>query len=165
MQPIYDNFIGPFIFFTLIISIPAAFILPKTKLSKHFKISQGYFLITNICGIIAGALGIAAIFYFTPEITKEYLWKIIITPYVLMQIYTLAVMSAKNTIKIYDEKQDLNMTSAAALTFVAMTLVMGFLISPLAEKNGLKIELIFPLFINSAIFIYSAITLVLFKKA
>lgn len=165
MESLYNNFVGPFIFFSLIISILLAFILPQTKLSKYFKIGQTYFLLTNLCGILIGAMGIIVIFLLSPDIVKSYLWKILIMPYVYLQIYTLYVIIAKKTINIFDEKQDFNMTSGAAITFGTMILIMGFIISPLVQNKILEVSLLFPLFLYSAILIYSTITLFLFKKA
>ena len=165
METLYHNFIGPFILLSLIFSILLAYILPKTILSKYFKIGQTYFLITNICGIIVSAIGIIAIFLFTPEIVKSYLWKILIMPYVYLQIYMLYVINAKKTTKIFDEKQDFNMTTGAAISFGAMIIVMAFIIKPLITDQILEINLLNPFFINASILIYSITTLFLFKKA
>jgi hypothetical protein len=165
METLYNNLIGPFIFFSLLISIILAFILPKTKLSKHLGIGQTYFVITNVCGIVLGAIGIIIIFLLEPNITRRYLWKILIMPYVYMQIYIIYVMIAKRTINIFDEKQDFNMTSGAAISFGAMLVIMGLIISPLIQNKIIGFDLLFPLFINSSIFVYSISTLFLFKKA
>lgn len=165
MESLYNNFIGPFIFFSLVISVLFAFILPKTKLSRHFKIGQTYFLITNICGIIIGAIGIILIFLLSPDVVKDYLWKILIIPYVYLQIFTLYVIITRKTMNIFDEKQNYNMTSGAAITFGAMIIIMGLIIAPLVQNKTLEIKLLFPLFINSSILVYSVVTLFLFKKA
>lgn len=165
MESLYNNFLGPFIFFSIIILILLAFILPQTKLSKYIKIGQTYFLITNICGVLIGAVGIIIIFLVSPEIVKNYLWKVLIMPYVYLQIYTLYVMITKKSINIFDEKQDFNITSGAAITFGAMILIMGLVISPLIQNKILELSLLFPLFLYTAILIYSTITLYLFKKA
>ena len=95
MQNFYNNFLGPFIFVSIIVLLISAFILPKTKLSKYFRVNEKYFVITNLIGIISGVLGLIAIFYFSPDIVKSYLWKILIMPYVYLQIYTLFVMISK----------------------------------------------------------------------
>ncbi|MBN1352632.1 hypothetical protein JXJ21_24810 [candidate division KSB1 bacterium] len=165
MESIYHNFIGPFIFFPLIILILLAFILPKTKLSKHFKVTEKYFIITNIVGIICSVLGLIAIFTFSPDVVRTYLWKIIIIPYAYLQMYHIYVMVAKKTTQIYDEKQEFNTTTGAGLTLGATILIMGWIIIPLLKNNLLEIKLIFPLYINSVIFTFSLITLFLFKRA
>lgn len=164
MESLYHNFIGPFLFFSLIILILLAFILPKTKLSKHFKITEKYFVITNICGIICSIIGLIAIFKFSPDVVRTYLWKIIIIPYVYLQIYHIYVMVAKKTTRIYDEKQEFNMTAGAGLTLITTILIMMWIIIPLLKNDLLEIKLILPLYINSVIFTFSLFTLFLFKK-
>ena len=151
MQNFYNSFLGPFIFFSLIIFLISAFILPNTKLAKYFRVNEKFFVITNIIGILSGTLGIVAIFSFSPEIVKTYLWKILIMPYVYLQIYTLYVMIAKNTLNIYDEKQDFNMTTGAAITFGAMIVIMTFIITPLITNQILEINLLNPFFLNASI--------------
>lgn len=74
-------------------------------------------------------------------------------------------MITKKSINIFDEKQDFNITSGAAITFGAMILIMGLVISPLIQNKILELSLLFPLFLYTAILIYSTITLYLFKKA
>ena len=87
MESLYDNFLGPFIFFSLIFLIIFAFIVPKTKLVKYFKLNETFFIITNLLGIVCGLAGIIVIFMLPPEIVKGYLWKILFMPYVYLQFY------------------------------------------------------------------------------
>ena len=108
-----------------------------------------------------GAIGIIAIFLFSPDIVKSYLWKILIMPYVYLQIYRLYVMVAKN--KTYDEKQAISMTTGAAITFGAMIIIMGWIITPFIKNQILEINLLTPFFLNASILVYSITTLFLFK--
>lgn len=165
MKSLYDNFLGPFIFFSLIFLIIFAFIVPKTKLAKYFKVNETFFIITNLCGILCGLSGIIAIFILPFEIVKGYLWKILIMPYVYLQFYVGYTMIIKRTTKIYDEKQDYNMAIGAALTMAAMVFVMALIVSPLLKNTILSLNLLMPFYLNAMILIYSAITLFCFKRA
>jgi hypothetical protein len=165
MQNFYDNFLGPFIFISIVSLLISAFILPKTKLSKYFRVNEKYFVFTNIIGIISGVLGLIAIFSFSPDTVKSYLWKILIMPYVYLQIYTLYVMVGKKTTKIYDEKQDFNMSSGAGITLGVMVAIMGLIVMPLIMNQILEIRLLFPFFLNSTILVFCLATLYLYKKA
>ena len=165
METIYNNFIGPFIFFSLIISILFAFILPKTKLSKYFRINQTYFILTHICGIVSTILGLIAIFSFSPDFVKTYLWKILILPYAYLQIYTLYVMITRKTTQILDEKQEFNMANAGGVTLGLSIAIMGFIIIPLINNSVVDMKLLFPFYINAIILTFSLVTLYLFKKA
>lgn len=165
MDALYDNFIGPFIFISLIFGLLLAFILPKTRLSSYFKVSERYFVLTNICGMLCGALGIVAIFMFPAEAVKAYWWKIIILPFVFMEIYLLFPMLAKKTTKIFDEKQEFNMGTAGGITLGITILFMGIIVEPIIQSGALEILLLFPFYINLVILTFSFITLVLFKTA
>lgn len=165
MQNFYNNFLGPFIFISLIVLLISAFILPNTKLSKYFRVNEKYFVITNIIGIISGVLGIIAIFSFSADIVKSYLWKILIIPYAYLQIYTLYVMVGKRTTKIYDEKQDFNMSSGAGITLGVMVAIMGLIVMPLIKNQILELSLLFQFFLNTTILVFCLATLFLYKKA
>ena len=164
MESLYDNFIGPFIFFSLIFLIIFAFIVPKTKLEKYFKMSETFFIITNLCGIVCGISGIIVIFVLPSDIVKGYLWKILIMPYVYLQFYIGYVMIIKKTTRIFDEKQNINMTTGAGLTMAAMVIVMGSIAVPLIKNNLLPLNLLMPLYLNIMIVLYSGITLFCFKR-
>jgi len=165
MQNFYNNYLGPFIFASIIVLLISAFIIPKTKLSKYFTVTDKYFVFTNIVGFTSGFLGLIAIFSFSPDIVKSYLWKILIMPYVYLQIYTLYVMMGKKTTKIYDEKQDFNMSSGAGITLAVMVVIMGFIVMPLLNNQILELNLLFPFFLNTTVVVFCLATLVLYKKA
>ena len=165
MKVIYENFLGPFIFISLILLIILAFILPRTKYGKRFRMTESMFVVTNICGFICGALGIAFMLFYDPEAVKDYWWKILIMPYVYLQIYALYVMIAKKTINILDEKQDFNMLTAGAITLGFTIPIMAWVISPLMKEAIIQPNLLVPFYLNTVILIFSAVTLFLFKKA
>ena len=165
MESLYDNFLGPFIFFSLIFLILFAFFVRKTKLDKYFKVNESFFIITNLCRIVCGISGVIAIFMLPPEIVKGYLWKILFMPYVYLQFHIGYTMIIKKTTQIYDEKQDFDMTFGAAWTMGGMAIVMAFIVMPLIRNNMLSINLLMPFYLNALILIYSAITLFRFKRA
>jgi hypothetical protein len=164
MESFYHNFLGPFIFFSLIFLIIFAFFVRKTKLTKYFKINETFFIITNLCGILCGISGIIVIFILPLEIVKGYLWKILIIPYVYLQIYIAYIMIIKKTTQIYDEKQNYDMITGAAWTMAGMVILMVFIAIPLIKDNILSINLLMPFYLNAMILIYSGITLFCFKR-
>ena len=164
MESLYDNFLWPFIFCSLMFLILFAFIVSKTKLAKYFKVNETFFIMTNILGIVCGLAGIITIFYFPPDIVKI-LWKILIMPYVYLQFYIIYVMIIKKTMRIYDEKQDINMTTGGGITMGVMVLVMAIIAIPLIKNNVLPLNLLLPFYLNVMILLYSGITLFIYKRA
>jgi len=156
--------IGLILFIILVLALILLFVLPKTKLSRLFKINQSIYTITNILGLITGIFGLLAIFIWPPEVVKSFLWKLIIMPYVLIWIYCGMIMISKKTSDIYDEKQDYDMTKGAAVTMAGLILVMGSVISPLLEKDILNVMLLMPFYLFCAVLIFSASTLFFFKR-
>lgn len=156
--------IGLILFIILVFALILLFILPKTKYSKHLKINQNMYTITNVLGLFTGIFGLLAIFIWPPEVVKSFLWKLIIMPYVLIWIYCGIITIGKKTSDIYDEKQDYDMTKGAAVTMAGLILVMGFVISPLLEKEILNVLLLMPFYLFTAVLIFSASTLFFFKK-
>ena len=152
--------IGLILFIILVFALILLFILPKTTYSKHLKINQNIYTITNVLGLFTGIFGLLAIFIWPPEVVKSFLWKLIIMPYVLIWIYCGMIMTGKKTSDIYDEKQDYDMTKGAAVTMAGLILVMGFVISPLLEKEILNVLLLMPFYLFTAVLIFSASTFI-----
>ena len=165
METLYENFIGPFIFVSLILLILFAFIIPRMKFSQRFRITESYFIITNVCGFICGALGITAILFYDPEMVQLYLWKLLIIPYVYLQIYTIYVMISRKTLDILDEKQEFNMATAGGITLGFTIILMALVVLPLIQSDVIELSLLFPFYVNSVILIFSVVTLFLFKRA
>ncbi len=156
--------IGLNLFIILVFALILLFILPRTKYSKHLKINQNIYTVTNVLGLFTGILGMLAVFIWPSEVVKSFLWKLIITPYVLIWIYCGMIMIGKKTSDIYDEKQNYDMTKGAAVTMAGMILVIGFVISPFLEKEILNVTLLMPFYLFAAVLIFSASTLFFFKK-
>ncbi len=165
IETLYQNIIGPIIFFALIAFLILAFILPRTRLSRYFKISEKYFVATHIVGILCGALGLIAIFALPSDAVDEYWWKIIILPFVFMEMYLLYPMVVRRTAEIFDEKQNFNIGIAGVITLVGTIITMSFIIEPLLTSGSLELSLLNPFYLNTVVFVFSATTLILFKWA
>lgn len=165
MDTLYQNIIGPIIFFALIGFLVLAFVLPRTRFSQRFKISERYFVVTHVIGILCGAFGLVAIFAFPSNAVREYWWKIIILPFVFMEMYLLYPMVARKTMDIFDEKQTFDIENAGALTLVATILVMAWIVKPLISNGSLELSHLVPFYLNIVILLFSSATLVLFRRA
>ena len=86
-------------------------------------------------------------------------------PFVYMQMYHMYVMIAKKTSEIYDEKIEFNMANAGGLTMAVMIPVMYLIITLFLKKSILEIDLLYPFYLNTVIFIFSTITVIMYKKA
>jgi hypothetical protein len=149
----------------LVIAAALAFwLLPKTKIARKFKMSEALFMLTNIIGMICGAAGLLVTFAWSGLIVEYHLWEIILMPFVLIYVYWGIIMRTGKSLAILDEKQSLNMASAAAMTWSISIPAMAFLFI-LYYQNILQGMLWFPYYFFVTLLIFSASTLFYFKKA
>lgn len=158
-----EKFIKLFLVIILLMAGLSYWLLPKTKLSKHFKMNETLFVITTIIGMICGVIGLVVTFIWPQTIVEGHLWEIIVMPFVLVSIYWLIIMKIEKTSIIHDEKQIFNMTSAAAVTWVYSIPLMVFMFI-LYERGVLNGIIWFPYYFFVTLLIYSACTLYYFKK-
>ncbi len=149
---------------TLLIAALFYWLLPKTKLAKRLEMSKSLFVITTVVGMICGVLGLIVTIAWPQFINELHLWEIILMPFVLINVYWAMIMKIKKTSIIIDEKQILNMTNAAAVTFAFSVPLMVGLFS-LYEREILNGIIFFPYYFFMTIFLYSASTLFYFKRA
>lgn len=139
------------------------FLLPKSRLAKKLNMNEKLFIITQIIGVICGMVGLAVTLIFPQFIVEMHLWELIVMPFVLINIYWLMIVRIRKTSKFLDEKQDYNMTKAGAIT-------MAFSIPAMAIMFELYYNKIFagpiwfPYYFFVTLFLFSGITLFLFKK-
>ncbi|HDP97606.1 MAG TPA: hypothetical protein ENN22_00270 [bacterium] len=151
----------------ILLIVLAAFgfvVIPRTKLSAKFKMGAPMFIFTNIIGIIIGAIGLIVLFLIPDDFINLHLWELIAMPYALVWIYWLMIMRIRKSTNIVDEKQEHNMTKAAALTLPASIFVFAVIFklsnnSIVYLSNGLW----FPFYLFISIVFFSVFTLWLFK--
>ena len=165
METFYQHFLGPFIFISLILGLALVVVIPKTRFAKYCQVSERYFTFAHVCGIACGVLGLLAIFLLPDEHVSRYWWKILILPFVYMELYLLAPMIAQGTTAIFDEKQTFNIGNAGGMTLGATILIMAGIVDPLLQSGSLALTLLYPFYLNVVLLLFSSTTLVLFKRA
>ena len=140
-------------------------ILPKTRLSRKFKMNVMAFYIMNAVGIAFGIIGIIVSFMRPDLIFERHYFELILMPILCIYVYTAIIRKAQavSTVSdLYDEKQNLNMTQAAALTWPA-SIIIVFLLYAMYQEGILTGLVFFPFFLFFTFTFYSASTLYLFR--
>jgi len=164
METTIEKIIKLLLVFTVVAAGFLYWLLPKTKLARHFKMNETLFIVTNIIGMICGIVGLVVTFLFPQFIIELHLWELIVTPFALIYIYWRLIMRIRKNTEIVDEKQDYNMTRAGAITmaFSIPAMVIMFILYYNRIFNG---PIWFPYYFFVTLLVFSASTLFLFRKA
>jgi hypothetical protein len=163
MESNIEKIIKLILVFIIALAIVLYWLLPKTRLAKHFKMNERLFIITHVIGVICGLIGLVVTFIWPQVIIEWHLWEIIITPFALMEIYWLLIMRIRKTAAVLDEKQDYNMTKAGAITmaFSIPAMVIMFMLYYDKIYDG---PIWFPYYFFVILLFFSGTTLFLFNK-
>lgn len=151
------------ILFILVLAFVLYWLLPKTRFAKRLKMNETLFIITNVIGIACGVIGLVVTFVYPYEIVEFHLWELIILPFALVYGYWLLIIRIRKSSEIVDEKQDYNMTKAAAMTmaFSIPAMVVMFM---LYYNDIFAGPTWFPYYLFVTVLFFCGITLYLFKK-
>ncbi|MFQ5772537.1 MAG: hypothetical protein ACE5HX_18515 [bacterium] len=138
-------------------------LLPKTKFVKHCKMNETLFVFTCVIGIICGVIGLLVTFVWPQFIVELHLWELIIMPFVLIWIYWGMIIRVRKTTEIIDEKQNLDMTRAAATTWIISIPALAFMFI-LYEESIMAGTVWFPYFFFMSLFVFSLSLLFFFRK-
>lgn len=121
-------------------------------------------MLTGIIGILCGLAGLTVSIMQPVFITELHLWELIAVPFALVYFYWLMIEKINKGRDQWDEKQILNMTSAAAFAWSVSIPIMGlvFILYQSAVING---SIWFPIFFFQALLFFSAATIYYYKKA
>ncbi|MBN1997652.1 hypothetical protein JW935_08880 [candidate division KSB1 bacterium] len=147
----------------LLLSFLLFLIVPKTGFSKKMRPTERSYNLYCIVGMICGFCGLIATLLWPHWIIKTHLMWAIVMPWVLMNFYYATIQVVQKSNEFGDEKQELNMSSAAALT-MGFTIPVMVVIFLFYENNILQGSLWFPYYFFTTIFVFSAMTLHLFKN-
>jgi Ca2+/Na+ antiporter len=138
-------------------------LLPRRRTPGRPVISEKLFVTTCLVGAVCGAVGLAVLFAWPQRVLGWHLWELAAMPLVLLYAYWIAMARAARTDRTLDEKQDFDMTRAAALTssFSVPVMCVPFAV---AEKSAFDGGLWFPYFLFVTLFMNSGITLYYFKR-
>ncbi len=148
---------------TLVLLALLYWILPRTKLSRKFKMNIGLFYIMNVIGIVCGTLGIIVSFVWPDLVLERHYFELILLPILFAYVYTAIIKKVGDAKELYDEKQNLNMTQAAAVTW-PMSILFVFLLYAMYQEGILTGLIFFPIFLYFSFTFYSVSTLYFFKK-
>lgn len=166
---IYEKIFKISAFFMVMLALAMYFVLPNTKLAKHFRMNESLFVVSHILGIICGGIGLVVTFFWRQMVVKSHLFEFLIIFFGLIFIYWFMILKARKTAKIsdmLDEKQIDNIIRAGAVTMYVVAcimLIMFFLSSNKVFTLEGKIWFLFYFF--TTLLIYSASTLFYFKKS
>ena len=147
----------------LFIAVLLYWLLPRTRLARHFGMNETLFTVTAIIGLICGVIGLVATFVWPQLIVEWHLWELIVLPCVLIYTYWEVIQKVERTAEIVDEKQMFDMTRAGALTFSFLIPALALLF--IMYQNGVVGGLVwFPYSLFVSILVYSAGTLFYFKR-
>jgi hypothetical protein len=147
----------------LLLAFLAFLIVPKTGLAKKMRLTEGVYNFYCILGTLCGFCGLIATILWPHLIIKTHLMWLIVMPWVLDNFYVGIILKIQKTSDFGDEKQNLNMGAAGGIT-------MGFTIPVMAglfilyERNVLQGSIWFPYYFFTTIFVFSIMTLHLFKN-
>ncbi|NOX89691.1 MAG: hypothetical protein GXO77_11740 [Calditrichaeota bacterium] len=153
------------VFLLVVLLVAALFfwILPKTKLSGKMKMSVTLFYVVNVIGIVFGVLGLILTFLMQDLIMNKHYFELILLPVFFIYLYVGMLFKVKGGDELFDEKQNWNMTQAAALTFPA-TIVAVFFIYAMYKEGILTGNVFFPVFLFFSLAVYSAGSIYYFRK-
>jgi hypothetical protein len=137
--------------------------LPRHRTAGRPVIGEKLFVATCAVGALCGATGLFVLFAWPQHVLAWHLWELAAMPLVLLYAYWIAAMRAAPTGQALDDKQDLDMTRAAAMTWGLSVPAMSVPFA-LAGKTALDGGLWFPYFLCVTLLMNSALTLYYFKR-
>jgi hypothetical protein len=165
---IYERIFKIAAFLLVMLALVMYFVLPNTKIAKHFRMNESLFVVSHILGIICGGIGLIATVLWQELVVKTHLFEFLIVLFGLIFVYWAMILKAARTTKIstiLDEKQIDNIIRAGAVTLYMVScimLIMYFLSSNKVFTLEGKIWFLFYFF--TTLLMYSASTLFYFKK-
>lgn len=168
-ETIYEKIFKLSAFLMVMLAIIMYWVLPNTRIAKHFKMNESLFVASHILGMVCGAFGLAATFLWQKMVVKAHLFEFIVILFGLIFVYWAMILRARKSVEIsdiLDEKQIGNIMRAAAATLLMVTCVM--LIMYFISWHRVFVlegKIWFLCYFFMALLIYSVSTLYYFKKA
>jgi len=163
MEGITEKIIKLGLFFVVILVCFLYWLLPRTKLSRHFKMNEKVFNVTFVIGILCSIFGLVATFLWPQAIFDLHLWELLALPVFLIYIYWLIVLKVKKSAGVVDEKQEFDMAKGAALS-MAFTIPCMALLLNFYQRGALEGHAWFPYYLFVTLLLFSAGTLYSYRK-
>lgn len=164
MEGIAEKIIKLGLFFVVVLACLLYWLLPKTRLSRHFKMNEKVFVVTFIISILCSIFGLVATFLWPQAIFELHLWELLALPIFLVYMYWFIVIKATKSAELVDEKQGFDMAKGAALS-MAFTIPCMVLLLNLYQRGVLEGLVWFPYYLFVTLLFFSAGTLYNFKKS
>jgi hypothetical protein len=163
MEGIAEKIIKLGLFFIVVLACFLYWLLPRTRLSRHFKMNEKVFVVTQIISILCSIFGLVATFFWPNAIFELHLWELLALPIFLVYVYWFIVLKATRTTELVDEKQEFDMAKGSGLS-MALTVPCMALLLNLYQRGTLEGLVWFPYYLFAALLLFSAGTLYNFKK-
>jgi hypothetical protein len=147
----------------LVLAGLAVWLLPRTRVGTSRTVGGTLFVATSVVGILCSGAGLFVLFTWPRRVLEWHLWELAAMPLVLLYAYWLVVMRRARTGQVLDEKQDLDMTRAGAVTWGISipAMCLAFVLPDVRLFEG---GLWFPWYLFVTLLIYSATTLYYFRR-
>lgn len=139
-------------------------IVPRTRLADRLRMSESFYYAIHVIGMLSGLTGIVVTLIYPEKIMTDHLYELILLPVFFVYLYSAVLIRIKKGEDIYDEKQNRDIISAIAISWVVSFFGMFFMYA-LFTSNALQGFIWYPLYVFVNILIFSSSTLVLFKRS
>ena len=150
--------------FIVVLACFMYWLLPRTKLSRHFKMNETVFNATFIISILCSIFGLVATSLWPHAIFELHLWELVALPIFLVYVYWFIVLKITKDTGLMDEKQEFDMAKGAALS-MAFTIPCMALLLNLYQRGALEGFVWFPYYLFITLLLFSVGTLYNYRKA
>ena len=164
MEESIEKIIKLGLFFIVILACVLYWLLPKTRLSRFFKMNEKVFAVTFIISILCSIFGLVVTFLWPQAIFELHLWELLALPIFLAYVYWLIVQKTSKNTDLVDEKQGFDMAKGAALS-MAFTIPCMVLLLNLYQRGTLEGIVWFPYYLFVTLLLFSSGTLYSFRKS
>ncbi|MBD3224985.1 MAG: hypothetical protein GF313_09660 [Caldithrix sp.] len=151
-----------FLLLIILLALLAYGLLPRTRLARRFKMNETLFYMMNIIGVLCGVVGLIVTLIWPHTILSHHYFELILLPAFLVFLFAAAVMNIQSPDAPYDEKQNHDMTTAAALS-LPFSVGGMFLLYAMYKEGMIDGLMWFPVFIFLSLTVFSSATLYYYK--
>ena len=164
MEGIAETIIKLGLLILVVLACLLYWLLPRTRLSRHFKMNERVFNVTFVISIICSIFGIVATTLWPKAIFELHLWELVALPIFLVYVYWFIVLKTTKNTDLVDEKREFDMAKGAALS-IALTIPCMALLLNLYQRGVLEGSVWFPYYLFVTLLLFSVGTLYNYKKA
>lgn len=164
MEGIAEKIIKLGLFLIVVLACFMYWLLPRTRLARHFKINEKVFNVTFFISICCSVFGLVATSLWPQSIFELHLWELLTLPIFLVYVYWFIVLKTTKKTELVDEKQEFDMAKGAALS-MAFTIPCMALLLNLYQRGVLEGFVWFPYYLFITLLLFSVGTLYSYRKS